>query len=96
MLAFAQLFGVLLFLVLKGRPHFLAHFLGYIAPVPLSLFFIWLVYLVRYYQAHPDDRDGGQLFGALGLMVLSVFVQLVFGALTQNALHSKMGVCAKK
>jgi len=96
MLAFAQLLGVLLFFVLKGRPHILAHFLSFVAPVFLSILFIWMIFMYRYYQAHPDDHDGGQLFAASLLMLLCACLQLIFGAMIQIALHSRAAVCPKK
>ena len=96
LLAFGQLLGVLLFFVLKGRPHILAHFLSFVAPVLLSILFIWMIFIYRYYQAHPNDHDGGQLFGASMIMLLSICLQLGVGVVVQVALHSRTGVCAKK
>ena len=95
LLLFAQLFGVLLFFVLKGRPHFLAHLLSLSVPVLLSVVFLWMVLLYRYYQAHPNDHDGGQLYGAVLAMLLSGFLQIVFGTLVQIALHRRANLCAK-
>lgn len=96
MLVFPQLLGVLLFFVLKGRPHFLAHSLSFVAPFLLSIVFIWMIYIYRYYQAHPDERCGGPLLGALGIMLLSVGLQFVFGTLAQLALHSRTAICARR
>jgi|SRR5215211_4023132 len=95
-LLFPQLFGVLLFFLLKGRPHFLAHSLSFVAPVVLSILFVWMIYIYRYYQAHPDERCGGPLLGALGIMLLSVGLQFVFGTLAQLALHSRTAICARR
>ena len=92
-LAFAQLFGVLLFLRLKRHAHFLAHFLGFVAPVLLSLVFFWMVYIYRYYQAHPDESCGGPLLGGLLIMLFGAGLQLLFGTFAQITLHSG---CAKK
>src|SRR3569832_140443 len=94
-LVFPQLFGVLLFFLLKGRPHFLAHTLSFVAPVLLSIFFVWMIYIYRYYQAHPDERCGGPMLGALLIMLLSLVLQLVFAVLTQLALHSRTALCAR-
>ena len=94
-LAFAQLFGFLLFLRLKRHAHFLAHFLGFVAPVLLSLLFLWMILIYRYYQAHPLVPCGGQLFAASLVMLLSGGLQLVFGAIAQIALHSRVDGCAK-
>jgi len=94
-LLFPQLFGVLLFFLLKGRPHFLAHALSFVAPVVMSIVFAWLIYMYRYYQAHPDERCGGPLLGALLLMLVSAGLQLVFSTLAQTALHARSGVCAR-
>lgn len=95
-LLFPQLLGVLLFFLLKGRPHFLAHSLSFVAPILLSILFIWMIYIYRYYQAHPDERCGGPLLGALLLMLLGVGLQLVFGILAQLALHSRTAICARR
>jgi hypothetical protein len=95
-LAFPQLFGVLLFFILKGRPHFLAHALSFVAPVLLSILFVWMIFIYRYYQAHPDERCGGPLLGALVIMLLSTGLQLGLGAFAQVALHSRTAVCARR
>ena len=95
-LAFPQLFGILLFFLLKGRPHFLAHTLSFVTPVLLSIFFVWMIYMYRYYQAHPDERCGGPLLGAFMIMLLSLVLQLVFGVFAQLALHSRTALCAPK
>lgn len=92
-LAFSQLFGVLLFLRLKRHAHFLAHVLGFVAPVVLSLLFFWMVYIYRYYQAHPDEACGGPLLGGLLIMLLGGCSQIVFGTFAQIAVHSG---CTKK
>ena len=93
-LAFPQLFGVLLFFLLKGRPHFLAHTVSFVSPVLLSILFVWMIYIYRYYQAHPDERCGGPLLGASVIMLLSFVLQLVFGIFAQLALHSRTALCA--
>ena len=94
-LAFPQLVGVLLFFLLKGRPHFLAHALSFVSPILLSILFTWMIYIYRYYQAHPDERCGGPLLGGVLIMLVSVVLQLVFGALAQVALHSRTVICAR-
>ena len=94
-LAFPQLFGVLLFFLLKGRPHFLAHTLSFISPVLLSLLFVWMIFIYRYYQAHPNESCGGPLLGAVLIMLLSAGLQLVLGAFAQIALHSRTNICAR-
>ena len=94
-LAFSQLFGVLLFLRLKRHTHFLAHAFGFVAPVLLTLVFLWLILIYRYYQAHPLEPCGGQLLAATLIMLLSGGLQLVFGTFMQIALHMRNG-CAKK
>src|SRR6476660_6501671 len=88
-LVFPQLLGVLLFFLLKGRPHFLAHALSFVTPVVLSIVFVWMIFMYRYYQAHPDERCGGPLLGALMIMVVSAGLQLVFSTLAQLALHAR-------
>jgi hypothetical protein len=93
LLVFPQLFGVLLFFLLKGRPHFLAHALSFVSPVLLSILFTWMIYIYRYYQAHPDERCGGPLLGGVLIMLVSVVLQLVFGTLAQVALHSRTKLC---
>lgn len=95
-LAFPQLLGVLLFFLLKGRPHFLAHALGFLTPIVLSVFFVWMIFIYRYYQAHPDERCGGPLLGAFVIMLLSLVLQLALGVITQVALHSRTAVCASR
>ena len=92
-LVFPQLFGVLLFFLLKGRPHLVAHALSFVSPVVLSILFTWMIYIYRYYQAHPDERCGGPLLGGLLIMLVSVILQLVFGSLAQVALHSRTRLC---
>ena len=92
-LVFPQLFGVLLFFLLKGRPHFLAHVLSFVSPVVLAILFTWMIYIYRYYQAHPDERCGGPLLGGVLILLLNAGLQLVFGALVQGALHSRTKLC---
>ena len=94
-LAFPQLFGVLLFFLLKGRPHFLAHALSFVSPIVLSILFTWMIYIYRYYQAHPDERCGGPLLGGVLILLMGVVLQLVFGVFAQVALHSRSAICAR-
>src|SRR5690348_16238657 len=96
MLVFPQLFGVLLFFLLKGRPHFLAHALSFVAPVMLSILFAWMIFIYRYYQAHPDEHCCMPLLGGFVIMLVGAGLQLVFGALAQAALHSRTAVCARR
>ena len=96
MLAFPQLLGILLFFLLKGRPHFLAHAISFVTPVLLSIFFIWMIFIYRYYQAHPDEHCGMPLLGGLMLILVGGCLQLVFGAFAQAALHSRTAVCARR
>lgn len=95
LLVFAQLFGVLFFLLLKDRQHFLAHAVGFVVPLVLSIVFLWMILLYRYYQFHPDDRDGGQLFGASLIILFSACLQLVLGTIAQIVLHSKTDLCRR-
>ena len=95
-LVFPQLFGVLLFFLLKGRPHFLAHALSFMAPILLSILFVWMIFIYRYYQAHPNERCGGPLLGAFVILLLSLVLQLVFGVIAQVALHSRTALCASR
>src|ERR1043165_6575266 len=96
LVVFPQLFGVLLFFLLKGRPHFLAHAVSFVAPVLLSIFFTWMIFIYRYYEAHPEERCGGPLLGGFLVMLFGGCLQLVFGALAQVMLHSKTAVCAQR
>src|SRR5262245_55074341 len=93
LLAFPQLFGVLLFIRVKRYQHFLAHLLGFVTPVLMSIFFCWMFFVYRYYQAHPDERCGLPLLGGLFLILLSAGIQLVFGMFAQISLHRG---CAKR
>jgi len=93
-LAFAQLLGVLLFFQIKRYQHFLAHFSGFVLPIVLSVAFCWMVYIFRYYRFHPDDRDGGQLLGALMIIMLAVGAQVLIGMFAQMALHAKVHSCS--
>lgn len=96
LIAFPQLAGILLFFRIKRFAHLLAHLLGFLIPIVLSVGFAWMIFIYRYYQAHPDDHDGGQLFGA-SIIILSVFcMQIVFGAIAQITLHAKINNCAGK
>ena len=96
LLAFPQLFGVLLFFLLKGRPHFLAHALSFITPILMSIFFSWMIFIYRYYQAHPNERCGGPLLGGLMITLVGACLQLVFGVLAQVTLHSRTAVCGPR
>lgn len=96
LLAFPQLLGVLLFFLLKGRPHYLAHALSFITPVLVSIFFTWMIFIYRFYQAHPDERCGMPILGGLVIMLVGGCLQFVFGALAQVALHSRTAVCARR
>ena len=95
-LACAHLIGVSLFFVMKRYQHFVAHFSGFVIPIFLSIGFCWYTYLYRYYQFHPDDHDGGQLLGAMGVMTLAVAVQIIAGLIAQFGLHSRVPTCASK
>ena len=93
-LAFTQVLGVLLFFQVKRYQHFLAHFSGFVLPIVLSVAFCWMVYIYRYYTLHPDDHDGGQLFGALMIILLAVGAQTLIGMIAQMILHAKVHSCA--
>jgi uncharacterized BrkB/YihY/UPF0761 family membrane protein len=93
LLAFAQLLGVLLFSRVKRYQHFFAHFSGFLIPILLSIGFCWMIFVYRYYHLHPDDRDGGQLLGALGIIALAVGVQTIVGLIAQLVLHSRNTTC---
>jgi hypothetical protein len=94
-IVFPQLIGVLLFFLLKNRPHFLAHALSSVAPVVLSILFLWMIFIYRYYHLHPDERCGGPLLAALGIMLVGGGLQIVFSTLAQVALHARSAVCAR-
>ena len=96
LVALAQLMGVALFFVVKSYQHFIAHFSGFVIPIFLSVGFCWYIYLYRYYRLHPDDHDGGQLFGAMGIMALVVTVQIIVGLTTQFGLHSRVQTCGSR
>ena len=96
MIVFPQLLGVLLFFLLKGRPHFLAHALSFVAPILLSMFLVWMIFMYRYYQLHPDERCGGPLLGSFLIMLVSAGLQSVFGTLAQVALHARTAACARR
>ena len=96
MLAFPQLLGVLFFFLLKGRPHLLAHALSFITPVVVSIFFTWMIFIDRYYQAHPDEHCGLPILGGFVFMLVGGCLQLVFGAFAQVALHSRTAICARR
>jgi uncharacterized BrkB/YihY/UPF0761 family membrane protein len=89
LLGFTQLFGVLLFFRLKVYKHALAHLGGFVAPVFLSIVFSWMMFIYRYYQAHPRDRCGGQLLGAFFIIILMGSAQVVIGSVVQTTLHNK-------
>jgi hypothetical protein len=96
MLVFPQLLGVLLFFVLKSRPHFLAHALSFIAPVLVSIFFTWMIFIYNFNQAHPNERCGMPILGALVIMLVGGCLQIIFGAFAQVALHWRTAVCARR
>src|SRR5262245_53784436 len=90
--AFSLLMGVLLFFRLR-RFHFLAHFLGALLPLFLFVFFSWLTYLYGFYRAHPNERCGGPLLGALGIIALGTFVLLAISPFAQWLVHSNSRGC---
>ncbi|HZI47766.1 MAG TPA: hypothetical protein VFD75_08200 [Pyrinomonadaceae bacterium] len=96
MLVFPQLLGVLLFFLLKGRPHFLAHVLSFITPVLFSIFLTWLIFIYRYTQAHPHDGCGMPILGGVVIMLFGGCLQLIFGAFSQVILHSRAAICARR
>ena len=93
---FAQLMGVLIFFRLRSLQHYLAHMTGILVPIGVNIVFCWIVFVLRYYRAHPDDRCGGQMLGALGIIVAGTALHLFFASLAQLALHSRVGRCALK
>lgn len=95
-LVFPQLFGILLFFRLKGRWHFLAHFLGFLTPIVLTVVFEWMIFMYRYYNGHPNDTSDGHLMGASLLILVSVALQFVVGLFAQLMLHAIKDLCAKK
>lgn len=96
MLVFPQLLGVLLFFLLKGRPHLLAHALSFITPILVSLFFTWMIFIYQFYQAHPHESCGMPVLGGLVIMLFGGCLQIVFGAYAQVALHWRAAVCEQR
>ena len=96
LLAFAQLVGVLVFFRLKRYQHLLAHLSAFSIPVFLVIGFCWMIFIYRYYQAHPDDRDGGQLLGASLIILFGAGLEILLGAVVQVALHARVQTCARK
>ena len=96
LLAFAQVMGVLFFFAVKRYQHFVAHLSGFVIPILLSVGFCWFIYIYRYYHLHPDDRDGGQLLGAMGVIAVAVTIQIVVGLTAQIGLHSRVVTCGSK
>ena len=84
--AFSLLMGILLFFRLR-RFHFLAHLASTLLPFVLFIFFSWLVYVYRFYQAHPNERCGGPLLGALGIITMGTFVLAAISPFAQWLLH---------
>jgi uncharacterized protein (DUF486 family) len=93
--AFSLLMGTLLFFRLR-RFHFLAHLLGTLLPFVLFIFFSWLIYIYGFYRAHPDERCGGPLMGALGIIGLGIFGLAVFSPLAQWLLHTNSQRCGAR
>lgn len=93
--AFSVLMGVLLFFRLQ-RFHSLAHLLGGVLPFVLFIFFSWLIFVYRYYRAHPDDSCGGQLIGALGIVSLGTVILLVVSPLAQWLVHVSSHSCSAR
>ena len=58
-----------------------------IAVCLLFIFFSWLVYVYRFYQAHPNERCGGPLLGALGIITMGTFVLAAISPFAQWLLH---------
>jgi|ERR1041385_6230671 CDP-diglyceride synthetase len=93
--AFSLLMGVLLFFRLQ-RFHLLAHVLGTLLPLALFVFFSWLILIYKFYRAHPDERCGGPLMGAFGIIALGAVVLAVMSPFAQGLLHAKSTGCGNQ
>lgn len=93
--AFSALMGILVFFRLR-RHHFLAHLLGTLLPFVLFIFFSWLIYVYGFYREHPDERCGGPLLGALGIMTLGTLVLGALSPLAQWLLHTSVEGCGPR
>lgn len=93
--AFSLLMGILLFFRMR-RFHFRAHLLGTLLPFVIYIFFTWLIYVYGFYRAHPNERCGGPLLGALGIIALGTFVLLAVSPFTQWLLHSNVQRCGDR
>src|SRR5688572_6123411 len=93
--AFSVLMGVLLFFRLR-RFHFLAHLLGALLPFVLFIFFSWLTYIYSFYREHPDERCGGPLLGALGIITLGTLVLLAISPFAQCLVHANTQGCSSR
>ena len=91
--AFSMLMGVLLFFRLR-RFHFLAHLLGALSPLVLFIFFSWLTYVYGFYRAHPNERCGGALLGALGIISLGTVVLAAISPFAQWLVHANSTGCS--
>jgi hypothetical protein len=91
--AFSLLMGVLLFFRLR-RFHFLAHLLGALLPFALFVFFSWLTYVYGFYRAHPNERCGGPLLGALGIIGFGTVVLAAMSPLAQWLVHTSSTGCS--
>lgn len=91
--AFSLLMGILLSFRLR-RFHFLAHLFGTLLPLVLFIFFSWLIYIYRFYRAHPDEQCGGPLLGALGIIALGTCALAVISPFAQWLLHANRQGCS--
>jgi hypothetical protein len=83
LLIFAQLMGVLVFFRLRSLQHLVAHVSGILVPIGLNIGFCWIVFVLRYYRSHLDDRCGGPILGALDIIVAGTAVHLLLASLAQ-------------
>jgi hypothetical protein len=90
MFAFAQLLGVLVYFRVRRYQNFLAHSLGFLTPPLVYYGFSWMVFVYRYYEAHPDDRCGGQALGAAFIILSGTVTQIVFSLIAQIGLNKRV------
>jgi len=87
LIAFPQLLGVLVYFKLKPVHRWLARVAGTLLPVIVFIGFSWMVFIYRYYKLHPDDRCGGQLFGASLFILIGTVLEIVLSVVVQVRLH---------
>ena len=87
LLAVPQLLGALVFFRLQRYQQLVAHLIGFLLAISSFLFLSYLFWVYLPAKAHPEERCGLPILGAISVVLLGTLMSACFSVVIQLALH---------